>query len=209
MIWYLGLSDASTINVEYDVLFVSGYDFRYIGGKMGPNVEFYQGDGRSQSQYMGIKTLWRASDNTSLCAHNTWPTQGACSTAFQAWYQASAGTPPAGASSIAGFFFTTGTWHHFKQQLHRGCPIDQGGCVDNAYVNVWGPTSDVDNTPSLILNWTPTLASGEPNSDSHLYTPMFSFGTWFGGNVPDNANATVAGSKQLYDNIRIWSGTGP
>ncbi len=202
--WAINLADTDTVNVSWQMLVVTGFDFRWIGGKAAPNLNYFLNNGTTYPT-ASDKLWWVADSNTSTCPRNTFPTTGACPTFWSAKYQSLAGSPSA--QQNFSWYMSTNVWHTFKFQFHRGCPVDLGGCVDHSYINIYGPTSDGDDTQVLWLTYNPL--STEPNGDTTGYLPSFLMSSWFGGNQSNNACANAPGCAILYDNIRIWSGTGP
>jgi hypothetical protein len=160
------LIDADVINIEYDVYFLPGFDLHFAG-KIGPAV-FYSVDG-TPAATSGLKTIWRVANDP--IGHE-----------LGMYYYASYGTPVTQTYSV--WWFNTGQWYHFKQQLARG---------PSGWGKIW-----IGGTLYYSIN---------PTNMTSTEYPSFQITQWFGGS--GSTSAALNDSYILYDNIRVWSGTGP
>jgi hypothetical protein len=155
-------------------------------GKQGPSLQIsLNGAGANTS---GIKLNWRTSDTGNL----TW--------SFQAYFYASNGNPDintdvnGNSGNVFSATASLGTWYTVKQSINKGITGGSG-----QWAKVW-------LNGALLLNFIPSTGT-DPVVDRSTWYSQFICNSWFGGNTCNNIAAND--SYIVYDNFRLWSGTGP
>ncbi len=178
------VTDCDVLNMEYDLQLAPGFDLHYLGGKLAPSIGFGKNATFSPTTTSGLKTMFRA-NNPPIPPTGTTLPPGDGAHFFSAYFFRDYGTPFTTAYDKVNF--TLGQWYHWKMTVARG---------RSGFAKVWK-----DGVLFYQLNdSTMYTESGPP------WLPYFNLAHWFGGNGPDQA--ALWDSFALYDNIRVWSGTG-